>query len=159
MQCYTKGAIENLKIYSDFYAKATLPFFRKEDDPLYKKFVEAGRRRRRDTTEKKMLVFCPACGTLLTLGEGNHCNQFSCKSCSYVLPIVEKLSSKIYTKKKEEEKILGGAEMWENAQVTNERCPVCSHDKAYFQQIQTRSADEPMTIFYRCASCAHRWKE
>jgi len=32
-----------LKIYPDFYAKATLPFFRKEDDPLYKKFVEAGR--------------------------------------------------------------------------------------------------------------------
>ncbi|VDK28748.1 unnamed protein product [Anisakis simplex] len=28
-------------------------------------------------------------------------------------------------------------------------------------QLQTRSADEPMTVFYRCANaeCAHRWKE
>nr|CAD2203550.1 unnamed protein product [Meloidogyne enterolobii] len=37
------SVIENLKIYSDFYTKATLPFLRKENDPLYKKFVEAGR--------------------------------------------------------------------------------------------------------------------
>uniref|UniRef100_A0A0N4WWJ4 DNA-directed RNA polymerase III subunit RPC10 n=1 Tax=Haemonchus placei TaxID=6290 RepID=A0A0N4WWJ4_HAEPC len=46
-------------------------------------------------------------------------------------------------------------------QVTNERCPKCSNDRAYFMQIQTRSADEPMTIFYRCANvdCAHRWKD
>ncbi|CDH93281.1 TFIIS-type domain-containing protein [Caenorhabditis elegans] len=28
-------------------------------------------------------------------------------------------------------------------------------------QLQTRSADEPSTIFYRCAdnACAHRWKD
>ncbi|KAK6041477.1 transcription factor S-II [Cooperia oncophora] len=45
--------------------------------------------------------------------------------------------------------------------VTNERCPKCSNDRAYFMQIQTRSADEPMTIFYRCANadCGHRWKD
>ncbi|KAL7074080.1 hypothetical protein ACQ4LE_006715 [Meloidogyne hapla] len=35
--------IENLKIFPDFYAKATLPFIRKESDPLYKKYEEAGR--------------------------------------------------------------------------------------------------------------------
>lgn len=42
-----------------------------------------------------------------------------------------------------------------------ERCPRCGGDRAYFMQLQTRSADEPMTVFYRCANsdCAHRWKE
>lgn len=42
-----------------------------------------------------------------------------------------------------------------------ETCPKCSHSRAYFMQMQTRSADEPMTIFYKCCSptCGHRWKE
>jgi len=40
-----------------------------------------------------------------------------------------------------------------------EKCPKCEHMKAYFMQIQTRSADEPMTTFYKCCSCGHRWKE
>jgi DNA-directed RNA polymerase subunit M/transcription elongation factor TFIIS len=29
------------------------------------------------------------------------------------------------------------------------RCPKCSHEKAFFMQVQIRSADEPMTIFYK----------
>ena len=42
-----------------------------------------------------------------------------------------------------------------------ETCPKCEHSKAYFVQMQTRSADEPMTIFYKCCNkdCNHRWKE
>jgi hypothetical protein len=35
--------IENLKLFPDYYAKATLPFIRKENDALYQKFLEAGR--------------------------------------------------------------------------------------------------------------------
>ena len=42
---------------------------------------------------------------------------------------------------------------------TAETCPKCSHAKAYFMQMQTRSADEPMTTFYKCCACGHRWKE
>lgn len=40
-------------------------------------------------------------------------------------------------------------------------CPKCAHNRAFFMQIQTRSADEPMTTFYKCAnfSCGARWKE
>lgn len=39
------------------------------------------------------------------------------------------------------------------------RCPYCEHDVAYFQQIQIRSADEPMTTFYRCANCEKTWSD
>ena len=39
------------------------------------------------------------------------------------------------------------------------RCPYCEHDVAYFQQIQIRSADEPMTTFYRCANCERIWSD
>lgn len=38
-------------------------------------------------------------------------------------------------------------------------CPNCAHREAYFKEVQTRSADEPATIFYRCCNCKHQWKE
>lgn len=40
-------------------------------------------------------------------------------------------------------------------------CPKCEHDRAYFMQIQIRSADEPMSIFYKCCNeaCQHQWRE
>lgn len=38
-------------------------------------------------------------------------------------------------------------------------CPKCSHDKAYFTQIQTRSADEASTIIYDCCNCGHKWRD
>ena len=42
-----------------------------------------------------------------------------------------------------------------------ETCPKCEHSKAYFMQMQTRSADEPMTIFFKCCNpdCGHRWNK
>ncbi|KAI1718837.1 transcription factor s-II (TFIIS) domain-containing protein [Ditylenchus destructor] len=108
-----------------------------------------------------MLLFCPTCGTLLQVEEGSDCNQFVCKNCPYVLPITKPVTSRIYPRLKDLDEVLGGPGAWENAQVTEEHCPKCSHSKAYFMQLQTRSADEPMTVFYRCANvdCAHRWKE
>ena len=42
-----------------------------------------------------------------------------------------------------------------------EKCPRCEHPRAYFMQLQTRSADEPMTTFYKCCNpqCGHQWRE
>ncbi|KAK6019097.1 putative transcription factor S [Ostertagia ostertagi] len=110
---------------------------------------------------KNMLVFCPFCGSMLQIEESDSCMQFSCPACPYICPVTKKVSSRIYPKLKDLEEVLGGPSVWDNAQVTNERCPKCSNDRAYFMQIQTRSADEPMTIFYRCANaeCGHRWKD
>lgn len=57
--------------------------------------------------------------------------------------------------------VLGGEEAWKNVDSTEERCPKCAHPRAYFMQLQIRSADEPMTTFYRCCNieCAHNWRD
>lgn len=41
------------------------------------------------------------------------------------------------------------------------KCPRehCNGTKAYFRQVQIRSADEPMTNFYKCVACANEWRE
>uniref|UniRef100_A0A914C6P6 DNA-directed RNA polymerase subunit n=1 Tax=Acrobeloides nanus TaxID=290746 RepID=A0A914C6P6_9BILA len=108
-----------------------------------------------------MLLFCSVCGTSLSVEEGSASLEFKCQGCGYTLPISKPVTSRVYPRLKDLDEVLGGPSAWENAQVTEERCPRCSHNKAYFMQLQTRSADEPMTIFYRCqnSKCAHRWKE
>ena len=37
-------------------------------------------------------------------------------------------------------------------------CPKCHNKKTTQQELQTRSADEPMTIFITCQVCGNRWK-
>lgn len=38
------------------------------------------------------------------------------------------------------------------------RCGKCKQRKCTYYQMQTRSADEPMTTFVRCTVCSNRWK-
>ncbi|KAF7232858.1 hypothetical protein EG68_10030 [Paragonimus skrjabini miyazakii] len=37
-------------------------------------------------------------------------------------------------------------------------CGKCKQSKCTYNQVQTRSADEPMTTFVYCNHCGHRWK-
>jgi transcription elongation factor S-II len=37
-------------------------------------------------------------------------------------------------------------------------CGKCKKRRCTYYQMQTRSADEPMTTFVRCLECSHRWK-
>jgi DNA-directed RNA polymerase III subunit RPC11 len=132
-----------------------------------------------------MLTFCPTCGNLLAIekkkkkknrgdeeeeendfggddDEENDALQLLCKTCPYSYSIRDKHWSKTdvpITNKKRVDDVLGGDEAWKNVDTTRSRCPKCSHDVAYFLMVQTRSADEPMTQFFRCVECANQWKE
>uniref|UniRef100_A0AC35U897 DNA-directed RNA polymerase subunit n=1 Tax=Rhabditophanes sp. KR3021 TaxID=114890 RepID=A0AC35U897_9BILA len=109
-----------------------------------------------------MLLFCPECGTLLQVAEfKQYGNILKCVNCSYKQGIDGEIRSRMYPELKDMDEVLGGPSSWENAQITDEKCQKCGGGRAYFMQLQTRSADEPMTIFYRCAAneCCHRWKE
>jgi DNA-directed RNA polymerase subunit M/transcription elongation factor TFIIS len=36
--------------------------------------------------------------------------------------------------------------------------PECDSQLAWFYQLQTRSADEPPTSFYKCTKCSKQWR-
>jgi len=92
-----------------------------------------------------MLLFCPTCANILECEEGlNACYRFSCSTCPYIYNITKRISSRTYTKLKEVDDVLGGAAAWENVDSIEEQCPKCENKRAYFMQIQTRSADEPI---------------
>ena len=38
------------------------------------------------------------------------------------------------------------------------KCGKCYQRKCKYYQLQTRSADEPMTTFVTCVNCGNRWK-
>jgi len=38
------------------------------------------------------------------------------------------------------------------------KCGKCGKRDTTYYQMQTRSADEPMTTFHTCCNCGHRWK-
>lgn len=37
-------------------------------------------------------------------------------------------------------------------------CKKCKGDKTTYYQMQTRSSDEPMTVFVTCLSCGTKWR-
>ena len=50
-----------------------------------------------------------------------------------------------------------GAEAQE-AETDAFQCGKCKQKKTRYYQMQTRSADEPMTTFVTCGNCNHKWK-
>jgi len=109
-----------------------------------------------------MVQFCPFCSNILFVEENSSGNlQFTCNLCPVYFPVKKNISSRTYCQLKDIDDVLGGEEAWKNVNSTEERCPKCSHERAYFLQLQTRSADEPMTTFYRCCNpeCNHNWRD
>lgn len=53
--------------------------------------------------------------------------------------------------RRERDDVIGGPGAWDNAQKGRAQCPAegCNGDEAAFFQVQIRSADEPMTSFYK----------
>ena len=69
------------------------------------------------------------------------------------IPVFKKLNEKEMRSLKNEGLLL------ENAVETNYQCNKCKCRKVDHYSVQTRSADEPMTIYFTCMNCSNRWKE
>ena len=108
------------------------------------------------------MLFCPTCGNILLIEQGTGSLRYFCKTCPYVFNVNKKIKRiETFDDKKEIDLVYGGKEAWKNVSTTEVVCPnsKCRHNKAYYKEIQIRSADEPTTIFYKCEKCGYEWKE
>ncbi len=106
------------------------------------------------------MLFCPYCCNLLLIEKAS-VMRFACKTCSYTYNIEKEFINYSYFENKQVETILGSKDIWENVSKTDATCKKCENDKAYFKEIQIRSADEPATLFFKCSNinCGFEWRE
>jgi DNA-directed RNA polymerase III subunit RPC11 len=74
------------------------------------------------------------------------------------MAITDPLFSRRTFARKEREDILGGPGKFDNADKAKVQCPKpegCKGEEAAFYQVQIRSADEPMTLFYMVSVECH----
>ncbi|KYG44220.1 hypothetical protein M433DRAFT_155831 [Acidomyces richmondensis BFW] len=88
-------------------------------------------------------------------------NRFECRTCPYQMVLDKRYFERKSMPLKAAEDVLGGKDAWANVDVTPTRCPsdTCDSQSAYFRQVQIRSADEPMTTFFKCVKCGTDWRE
>ncbi|KRH91748.1 putative DNA-directed RNA polymerase subunit M, partial [Pseudoloma neurophilia] len=106
-------------------------------------------------TSSSLFNFCPICQSILLLTHSNNnSNILKCKNCNYFDDIAL-IKSEIFFKRKQTEQIVRK----QSLASCHKQCDRCNNSMAYFHEMQTRSADEPMTIFYQCCRCQFMWKE
>ena len=83
-----------------------------------------------------------------------------CNSCGYKKDLSEDVKEEYSVEKKvetEDTVIMRGDESGMKSTV-REICPKCGHDRASYELLQTRSADEAPTRFFTCEKCHHKWR-
>lgn len=103
--------------------------------------------------------FCPRCGNLLIAERRGKTGYLVCRKCGYR----EKSRKKILVKERvlEEKRrviVMGKGEELAELPITKTVCPNCGNEEAYWWMQQTRAADEPPTLFYRCKKCGYTWR-
>ena len=105
------------------------------------------------------MKFCDECGSTLSTEWENR--SYKCPRCGVVKPLEAAavfvnrhtpVNDKIIVIGKIERKV-------RTAPQTNASCPKCGNDGAYWWMVQTRSADESSTQFFRCTRCGRTWRE
>ena len=100
------------------------------------------------------MKFCPKCEVRLKKGSTT---SAICPKCGYSESTAKK------TKKETKEElskfnIVEGDEGKETLSTIKIDCEKCGNNEAVWWMLQTRSADEPTTQFYRCTKCSHTWR-
>lgn len=100
------------------------------------------------------MKFCPSCEVKLKKGDSG----LQCPKCNYVEGKENKQTKKPVQEHESQFNILSQNETVESLPTIKIECEKCGNDEAVWWMLQTRSADEPTTQFYRCSKCRYTWR-
>ncbi len=108
------------------------------------------------------MKFCPTCEAKLKKGPAG----LRCPKCEYVESSTanERRGDVAPDNGPAESESSDGlnvldADTGETLPTINIDCAKCENDVAIWWMLQTRSADEPTTQFYRCTKCQYTWRD
>ena len=102
------------------------------------------------------MKFCPKCEVKLK----NSDSGLQCSKCSYTEGQKVKQTKKVVDDQEpnKEFNVFEENEGEESLPTIKIECEKCGNDEAVWWMLQTRSADEPTTQFYRCSKCRYTWR-
>ncbi len=100
------------------------------------------------------MKFCPNCEVKLKKGDSG----LQCPKCDYVEGKETNQTKKIIQEHESQFNVLAENETVETLPTIKIECEKCGNDEAVWWMLQTRSADEPTTQFYRCSKCRYTWR-
>jgi DNA-directed RNA polymerase subunit M len=101
------------------------------------------------------MKFCPTCEVKLKKEN----SDLKCPKCGYLEGgSSEKQKKMIHDESTEAFNVFAENEGEEALPTIKIECESCGNGEAVWWMLQTRSADEPTTQFYRCTKCKYTWR-
>lgn len=104
------------------------------------------------------MKFCPKCDSRLVQSE----SELRCPKCGHTSDDdTKKPKPKSDAPKGPSQsfKVLDESEAKSDQSTIKKECEKCGNTEAVWWMLQTRSADEPTTQFYRCTKCSYTWRD
>ena len=100
------------------------------------------------------MKFCPNCEVKLKKSDSG----LKCPKCNYTEGQENKQTKKLEEDTESDFNVFAENEGEESLPTIKIECEKCNNNEAVWWMLQTRSADEPTTQFYRCTKCKYTWR-